>query len=82
MAEIGAMDIKVRDVLALRVGDIIRLDSVRVNDPMTVRISDRRKFLCRPGVLGNKMAVQVIKKLEDIDQADFEELTTSGEEEL
>jgi flagellar motor switch protein FliM len=82
MAEIGAMDIKVRDVLALRVGDIIRLDSVRVNDPMTVRISERRKFLCRPGVLGNKMAVQVIKKLEDIDQADFEELTTSGEEEV
>jgi flagellar motor switch protein FliM len=82
MAEIGSMDIKVRDVLALRVGDIIRLDSVRVNDPMTVRISDRRKFLCRPGVLGNKMAVQVIKKLEDIDQADFEELTTSGEEEI
>ena len=82
MAEIGAMDIKVRDVLALRVGDIIRLDSVRVNDPMTVRISERRKFLCRPGVLGNKMAVQVIKKLEDIDQADFEELTTSGEEEI
>jgi flagellar motor switch protein FliM len=76
------MDIKVRDVLALRVGDIIRLDSVRVNDPMTVRISERRKFLCRPGVLGNKMAVQVIKKLEDIDQADFEELTTSGEEEI
>ena len=82
MAEIGAMDIKVRDVLALRVGDILRLDSVRVNDPMTVRISERRKFLCRPGVLGNKMAVQVIKKLEDIDQADFEELTTSGEEEV
>ena len=49
---------------------------------MTVRISERRKFLCRPGVLGNKMAVQVIKKLEDIDQTDFEELTTSGEEEV
>ena len=82
MAEIGCMDIKVRDVLALRTGDIIRLDSVRVNDPMTMRIGDRRKFLCRPGVLGNKMAVQVIKKLEDIDQADFEELTTGGEEEV
>ena len=82
MAEIGCMDIKVRDVLALRSGDIIRLDSVRVNDPMTMRIGERKKFLCRPGVLGNKMAVQVIKKLEDIDQADFEELTTGGEEEV
>ena len=82
MAEIGSMEIKVRDVLALRTGDIIRLDSVRVNDPMTMRIGERRKFLCRPGVLGNKMAAQVIKKLEDIDQADFEELTTGGEEEI
>ena len=60
----------------------LSLDQVRVNDPMTVRIGERRKFLCRPGVLGNKMAVQVMRKLEDIDQADFEELTTSGEEEI
>ncbi|MBN1836538.1 MAG: FliM/FliN family flagellar motor switch protein, partial [Spirochaetales bacterium] len=80
IAEIGNMDIKVRDVLALRVGDIIRLDSVRVNDPMVLKIGDRRKFTCRPGVLGNKMAVQVIKKLEDIDQTDFEELAIGVEE--
>jgi flagellar motor switch protein FliM len=82
ITEIGALDITVRDVLAFRTGDIIRLDNVRVNDPMVLKIGDRRKFLCRPGVVGNKLAVQVIKKLEDIDQTDFEELTTGAEEEI
>jgi flagellar motor switch protein FliM len=80
IAEIGNMDIRVRDVLALRRGDIVRLDSVRVSDPMVLKVGDRRKFTCRPGVLGNKMAVQVIRKLEDIDQTDFEELAMGVEE--
>jgi flagellar motor switch protein FliM len=80
-AEVGNMEVPVRDVLALRAGDIIRLDSVRVNDPMVLKVGDRRKFLCRPGVLGNKVAVQIVKKLEDIEQAEFEELATGAEEE-
>jgi flagellar motor switch protein FliM len=81
IAEVGNMDIAVRDVLALRAGDIIRLDSVRVNDPMPLKVGERRKFLCRPGVLGSKVAVQIVKKLEDIEQAEFEELATGAEEE-
>jgi len=80
-AEVGNMDIPVRDVLALRPGDIIRLDSVRVADPMPLKVGDRKKFLCRPGVLGNKLAVQIVKKLEEIEQAEFEELATGLEEE-
>jgi flagellar motor switch protein FliM len=80
-AEIGNMEIPVREVLALRPGDIIRLDSVRVADPMPLKVGDRKKFLCRPGVLGNKLAVQIVKKLEDIEQAEFEELATGLEEE-
>ncbi len=79
-AEIGSMQLTVRDVLALRAGDIIRLDNTRVNDPMVLMIGDRKKFLCRPGVIGNKLAVQVSKKLEEIAQAEFEELTAGGEE--
>jgi len=31
-------------------------------------------------MLGNKMAVQVIKKLEDTHKEEFEELKTEGEE--
>jgi flagellar motor switch protein FliM len=79
-AEIGNIDLKVRDVLALRVGDVIRLYSVRVGDPMVLKIGNRRKFLCRPGLVGNKLAVQVTQKLEDVDRQDFEELSTEVED--
>jgi len=79
-AEIGRMQLAVRDVLALRAGDIIRLSNTRVNDPMVLMIGDRKKFLCRPGVIGNKLAVQISKKLEEIAQEEFEELTAGGEE--
>jgi flagellar motor switch protein FliM len=81
VAEVGSIDITMRDVLQLRAGDIIRLQNVRVSDPMMLKIGDRRKFLCRPGVVGNKIAVQVLKKLEDIEQAEFEELVADEGEE-
>jgi flagellar motor switch protein FliM len=80
IAEIGRMDLTVRDVLSLRKGDVIRLPNVRTNDPMSLNIGDRRKFLCKPGQIGNKLAVQIIKKLEDIEQEEFEELAAEGDE--
>ena len=81
VAEIGSIDLKVRDVLALRIGDVIRLYSVRVGDPMVLRIGTRKKFLCRPGMVGNKVAIQITQKLEESDrQEEFEELSTEVEE--
>ena len=80
VAEIGSMGLSVRDVLSLRPGDVIRLPDVRVGDPMVVSIGNQKKFLCRPGVVGNKLAVQVIKKIEETKPEDFEELAAGGEE--
>jgi len=80
IAEVGHINIFVRDVLALRQGDVIRLNSVHVDDPMALNIGNKRKFLCRPGVIGKKMAVQIIKKLEDLGQEEFEELAAGGDE--
>jgi flagellar motor switch protein FliM len=80
VAEIGSMNLTVRDVLNLRLGDVIRLYSVRVGDPMVLKIGNRKKFLCRPGLMGNKMAVQVTQKLEEVERQEFEELTTDAEE--
>ncbi|TVQ39962.1 MAG: flagellar motor switch protein FliM [Spirochaetaceae bacterium] len=74
VAEIGAMDLTVRDVLSLRAGDVIRLQNTRTADPMTLKIGNRPKFLCKPGQVGSKLAVQIIEQLEDIEQEDFEEL--------
>jgi flagellar motor switch protein FliM len=47
---------------------------------MVLRIGTRKKFLCRPGVVGNKLAVQVTQKLEESERQDFEELSTELEE--
>jgi len=75
VAEIGAMDLTVRDVLSLRQGDVIRLQNTRTSDPMALKIGNRPKFLCKPGQVGNKLAVQITRKLEDVEEEDFEELT-------
>ncbi len=80
IAEVGHISIPVRDVLALRRGDVIRLYSVHVDDPMALNVGNKKKFLCRPGVIGKKMAVQITKKLEDVGQEEFEELASEGED--
>jgi flagellar motor switch protein FliM len=80
VAEIGKIQIPVRDVLSLRTGDVVRLYNVRVGDPFSLNIGNKRKFLCRPGVIGKKMAVQVVKKMAELDQEEFEELTSEGDE--
>jgi len=80
VAEIGKINLPVREVLALQVGDIIQLYNTRVGDPYSLNIGNKKKFLCRPGVIGKKMAVQVIKKIAEIEQEKFEELATDGED--
>ena len=80
VAEIGSMNLAVRDALSLSKGDVIRLQNVRVNDAMALRIGNKTKFLCRPGVIGNKLAVQITEQLEEISREEFEELISEGEE--
>ena len=78
-AEVGSLDISVSDVLSLVVGDIIRLPSVQVGDPFTLSIGNRKKFYCQPGVVGKRVAVQLLSKTEDITEEDFENLSEEGE---
>ena len=80
VAEIGSINLPVRDVLNLRVGDVVRLSNVRVGDPVTLSVGNKKKFLCQAGVIGKKVAVQVLKKLADIEQEEFEELSVEGED--
>lgn len=80
VAEIGTINLPVRDVLNLRVGDVVRLSNVHVGDPFTLSVGNKKKFLCQAGVIGKKVAVQVIKKLANIEQEEFEELSVEGDE--
>lgn len=74
VVEIGEMELTVRDVLSLTVGDVVRLPEAHINDKMALRVGDRKKFWCKPGQIGSKLAVQVTGKIEEIETEEFEEL--------
>src|SRR5574344_182748 len=82
VAEIGSINLPIRDVLGLRVGDVVRLSNIRVGEPLTLSVGSKKKFYCQPGVVGKKMAVQIISKIEETDSEEFEELTAEGDETL
>jgi len=80
VAEVGSLTLAMKDVMNLQLGSVIRLSGTRVGDPMTLRIGNRPKFYCRPGIVGKKIAAQVTRKIEDIEAEEFEELATEGDE--
>ena len=82
VAEIGSINLPVREVLALRVGDIVRLTNTKVGDPLTLGVGSKKKFYCQPGVVGKKMAIQVTGKIEDVHADEFEELSVEGDDAL
>ncbi|MDR0443055.1 MAG: flagellar motor switch protein FliM [Treponema sp.] len=73
-AEIGKISLPIREVLSLCVGDVVRLYNTRVGDPYSLNIGSRPKFLCRPGIVGRKLGVQIVKKIAEVRQEEFDEL--------
>jgi flagellar motor switch protein FliM len=82
VAEIGSTNLPIRDVLGLQVGDIVRLPNVRVGDPLTLSVGSKKKFYCQPGVVGKKMAVQVIGKVKQAEEEDIEDLADEDDESI
>ncbi len=66
VAELGSIDVNMRDVLNLRLNDVIKMKNTKITDNMTIRIGDRQKYTCRPGQLGSKVAVQITGIIEDV----------------
>ncbi len=56
-AELGNVEITMRDMVNIKAGDIIRLGNKKLNDPIILKIANKDKFYGRPGLHGNKMAV-------------------------
>jgi flagellar motor switch protein FliM len=61
---LGQTQITVKDLLELSVGDVVPLER-NYRDELEIRIGQRTKFLGKPGVHGNKMAVQVTQVIEE-----------------
>lgn len=80
VAEIGEVPITVNEVMELTVGDVIKLPDTKVDSDMVLKLGGRRKYKCRPGLIGNRVAVQIGEQIEEIP----DELLTSkrNEEEM
>ncbi|MBP5696388.1 MAG: flagellar motor switch protein FliM [Treponema sp.] len=82
VAEVASMNVPIRDVLNLRMGDVVRFNNTKINDPLTLSVGNKKKFYCQAGTIGKKVAVQVISKINESDEEDFEELSAEGEESI
>ena len=80
VAEIGEVPITVNEVMELTVGDVIKLPDTKVDSEMVLRLGGRKKYKCRPGLIGNRVAIQIGEDIEEIS----DELLTSkrSEEEM
>lgn len=81
MAEIGSIDVSMRDVVNLAKNDVIKLVNTTTTSDMTIKIGGRKKFTCRPGLIGNKISVQVTDIIEEVSDELLEDLQKGGEEE-
>ncbi|PPA72051.1 flagellar motor switch protein FliM [Jeotgalibacillus proteolyticus] len=58
-ASIGSSMIAIEEFLKLEIGDVLELNH-RYDHPVTIKIGDVPKFTGQPGILGNRLAVQII----------------------
>lgn len=61
---LGQTQITVKDLLDLSVGDVVPLQR-NYRDELEVRIGQRTKFLGKPGIHGNRMAIKVTRVVEE-----------------
>ncbi len=66
IAEIGEVEVTMNEIMSLQAGDVVKLPNTKVNSEMVIRIGGRKKYKCRPGLIGSRLAVQVGEKIEDI----------------
>lgn len=66
VAEIGSVMVSMQEVLNLTVGDVIKLPKTKTDSDMTLKIEGRNKFKCRPGMVGNRVSVQIGEKIEEV----------------
>ena len=58
-AELGSIQLPLSDILNLQKGDVVKFTETKITDPVIFKIGTMKKFLCRPGISGSRMAVQL-----------------------
>lgn len=66
-AELASTQLSIGEFLSLKNNDVIQLHS-RIDNPLTIKVGGVPKFLGQPGKKNNKIAVQVLSKIEEGDE--------------
>ncbi len=72
------MPVTLEDIVRLQAGDVMKLPNTKTDSEMTVKIEGRRKFKCRPGLVGSRVSIQLGERIFDVPD---ELLVTKKEEE-
>lgn len=72
VVELGHAYITVADLLELKEGDVIRLDT-RIDDELIMKIGGKPIFAVRPGTLDGRRAVRILRELTPEDVVDNED---------
>lgn len=64
--EVGRVNITVKELIDIQLGDVIRLDK-KASDPLHVFVEDELKFYGIPGLLKNKVAVEITDIVKEVD---------------
>jgi flagellar motor switch protein FliM len=66
-AILGRTEIPVRDLLRLKVGDLVRLDN-SVGDPIYLQVEGQTKFSARLGLVGKKCGLKIESQIREIEE--------------
>ena len=69
--DLGKKEITLRELVSMRVGDVLTLDT-RTVDSLRVSARDRVKFFARPGVLGKKKAARIMHVVDSEEEKFYE----------
>lgn len=74
VAQLGTVKISLKSVINLEEGDVIKFSNHKINGYFILRIGNVKKFLCHPGLVGKRLAVQIIDHVGQISKDVFKEL--------
>jgi flagellar motor switch protein FliM len=64
IALLGETEITIQDFLNLGVNDVIPLRQ-KIDQPLTVKVGEKIKFLAQPGKSNNKLAIQILDVIKE-----------------
>lgn len=67
IVELGKTMVTLRELLDLRRGDVLQLDR-KVDEDLQIMIGSHKKFFCKAGALGSKLAVQISSVIKEGDE--------------